>query len=787
MSTPLQYLLSAVLFMLPWPHFFFDSPPPPFPSLFPALLLPLDLQQQEINPDDLLKDKDDLDDHQDLQIEILREKKVVFYVNHPHTNERLRAYLIKRNVPYNEEEVEDYENPDMERRHLGDTAEDEEQDGKRRIERRHVVRWGKFWLNEPGSDYECSTEDLIELAPTEIPPTDKFGKYLSFVQTVGSPGFEYMKNDRVECRDMVGNWWPAVVKQKEQNYYFVQYMRPDMRQVIVSNMPRDLVGPDARQYLAEMCEQMGYGRLLAARDDRGPNVPAGTGRLLFEEEDSSSRCVADRAVQYDGNMLYFKHDPHAQRPNHEMDPEWIHKYSTRLRRINAEFDGQAPDERDEYWFWESIYELDWVRVRHPASNQYLPAKVLNIRKRSDMYQPFEFDQEKMKQLAINSFEEKEKQRSKYILTVQYADDTLLIRQEQISLYHLIHEDPKKIEFLLDWKRRWEFNRRYVYETALNSVGLRLHRMDPNHGHSLFRALSHQLFGTPENFLYLRHEVLKHISKHKKYYSNFVDVNFEYYIAHKKKGLDGNYFSMGDHLDIQAVCEIFDARVEIFSLRSPRPLDSIRFYQQMKDLPVLRLSYNAQDRYDSISHVDSPLPITITKELRQVPLGNLKSKEQVILRARQDEFNRIQQKTEVHELQREEITVVTYHGPIKFYDGQRSKYMLELLDAVGLTSQKHLIPPDSTDQGAKLDDTDEIAYRDPLNPNIVIVYPARPEVKQGINSMRIEGTKDLVDLALRIIRANAQVHDLRQERVGSRVIVKPGARRKQHVTDDAEYV
>ena len=44
--------------------------------------------------------------------------------------------------------------------------------------------------------------------------------------------------------------------------------------------------------------------------------------------------------------------------------------------------------------------------------------------------------------------------------------------------------------------------------------------------SLYHALSHQLFGTDDNHMYMRRVCLEHIEQNKSYFRNFVDVSFE---------------------------------------------------------------------------------------------------------------------------------------------------------------------------------------------------------------------------------------------------------------------
>jgi len=50
--------------------------------------------------------------------------------------------------------------------------------------------------------------------------------------------------------------------------------------------------------------------------------------------------------------------------------EWIHRYSTRLRKQL-----QLAKSDEELTGWPSLSEMDWVRVKHQAVNQYLPAQI----------------------------------------------------------------------------------------------------------------------------------------------------------------------------------------------------------------------------------------------------------------------------------------------------------------------------------------------------------------------------------------------------------------------------
>lgn len=559
----------------------------------------------------------------------LGERRVVVSAKHPSTQELLRAELIKKNVSPEE---------------VGDTVATQKWSGQGGFQ----VRWCRYWLKEPGSDSWLLPQDVKE-EDQEATPQTKFNFYLSFVQTVGRPGLVYQFNEHVDVRNDYGGWDDATIARIEQNYYYVRFAN--------KGNPR------------------------------------------------------------------------------EEKAEWIHRFSTRLRKKPKYLD---TDENDTpLSSWDSLAELDWIRVRHPNVNQMLPAHIIlkdngskeERKKFEDQGDKFPLERQKLviqyedpsllvQQETITraqlegysweAFKVGDQLKSKHPdtgvplaatvvakettpegekIVIQYSDATesrretilrnnletgtvprkhppeipknaktnpLDLKPEQIEEFVKMKlELPQqlcekkgdtKIEFYSEFQKRWRYNRSYIYSSALKTVGLTVNQMDPENGHSLFRALSHQLFGTPNNFLYLRLKTVEHMMAHKEYYSLFVDGGpgaFEYYIGHKKKGSTGEYYSVGDHLDIQAICELYDARVEIYSELSPSPLDTIRFYQQFSNLPLIRLSYRGNDQYDSISKAGQPLPLTKVIELRKMPLGNYMTTNNLILNARLELFNKLE--------------------------------------------------------------------------------------------------------------------------------------------------
>lgn len=50
----------------------------------------------------------------------------------------------------------------------------------------------------------------------------------------------------------------------------------------------------------------------------------------------------------------------------------VHKWCSFRRCLRLDTEGQAPSSDP----WDTFFELDWVRARHPTTNTYLPAKII---------------------------------------------------------------------------------------------------------------------------------------------------------------------------------------------------------------------------------------------------------------------------------------------------------------------------------------------------------------------------------------------------------------------------
>jgi hypothetical protein len=121
------------------------------------------------------------------------------------------------------------------------------------------------------------------------------------------------------------------------------------------------------------------------------------------------------------------------------------------------------------------------------------------------------------------------------------------------------DDARNHELILDYRdmaARRDYHDLYNYLRKFHERQLNIKFTPLTDSGSLFTALSHQLFGTPDNGEFVRQQCVQHMQKHGDYYRQFVDIDFEYYLSRKKTRL-----GWGDHLDLQAVAEMYDLQVK----------------------------------------------------------------------------------------------------------------------------------------------------------------------------------------------------------------------------------
>lgn len=151
-------------------------------------------------------------------------------------------------------------------------------------------------------------------------------------------------------------------------------------------------------------------------------------------------------------------------------------------------------------------------------------------------------------------------------------------------------------------KRMQYHEMYNYLRKFHDRGQNILFIPVDDDSSLFKAVSHQLFGSPDNADFLRSQCVEHMMAHADYFSQFVDVDFSYYISKKVNGQDG-LRAIGDHLDLQAVAELYDVNIEIYSPRSLTKMPSDSELLCCKDHHLYYCS-EEEDSSDYPSTIDS---------------------------------------------------------------------------------------------------------------------------------------------------------------------------------------
>ncbi|BFZ08965.1 hypothetical protein BsWGS_12004 [Bradybaena similaris] len=112
------------------------------------------------------------------------------------------------------------------------------------------------------------------------------------------------------------------------------------------------------------------------------------------------------------------------------------------------------------------------------------------------------------------------------------------------------------------------------------------------GACLFRAVADQVYGDQEMHGVVRKHCLDYMSKNADFYSQYVTEDFTMYINRKR--MDSCH---GNHLEIQAVTELFNRPVEVYQY-SLEPMNTFDTAYKT-DNPPIRLSYHGNVHYNSI--------------------------------------------------------------------------------------------------------------------------------------------------------------------------------------------
>lgn len=137
------------------------------------------------------------------------------------------------------------------------------------------------------------------------------------------------------------------------------------------------------------------------------------------------------------------------------------------------------------------------------------------------------------------------------------------------------------------------------------------------GNCLFRSFSDQLYGTPEHHALVRERCSKYIESERNYFEQFVTEPFDEFLARMQR--EGEW---GDDVEIEALSEIYDCRVEIYASYSH---SLMRTFHEACDATwpnPIRLQYEGAAHYNSLAPRGGLVPITKSMPGQSVAPGDI---------------------------------------------------------------------------------------------------------------------------------------------------------------------
>jgi len=115
------------------------------------------------------------------------------------------------------------------------------------------------------------------------------------------------------------------------------------------------------------------------------------------------------------------------------------------------------------------------------------------------------------------------------------------------------------------------------------------------GNCLFRSFSDQVYGSPEHHMLVRDRCSKYIANERNYFEQFVAEPFEEFLARMQQ--PGEW---GDDVEIQALSEIYDCRVEIYASYTHTLMRTFHEACDAKWPQPIRLQYVGRAHYNSLA-------------------------------------------------------------------------------------------------------------------------------------------------------------------------------------------
>jgi OTU domain-containing protein 5 len=123
------------------------------------------------------------------------------------------------------------------------------------------------------------------------------------------------------------------------------------------------------------------------------------------------------------------------------------------------------------------------------------------------------------------------------------------------------------------------------------------------GNCLFRSFSDQLYGTPEHHDLVRRMCAEYIASERNYFEQFVAEPFNQFLERIQR--DGEW---GDDVEIEALSEIYDCRVEIYDSYNHSLMRTFHEACQAQRPTPIRLQYQGRAHYNSVAPANGLVPI-----------------------------------------------------------------------------------------------------------------------------------------------------------------------------------
>eukprot|EP00929_Paragymnodinium_shiwhaense_P056782 TRINITY_DN28432_c0_g1_i1.p1 TRINITY_DN28432_c0_g1~~TRINITY_DN28432_c0_g1_i1.p1 ORF type:complete len:401 (-),score=71.56 TRINITY_DN28432_c0_g1_i1:108-1310(-) len=123
------------------------------------------------------------------------------------------------------------------------------------------------------------------------------------------------------------------------------------------------------------------------------------------------------------------------------------------------------------------------------------------------------------------------------------------------------------------------------------------------GNCLFRSFSDQLYGTPEHHALVRDRCSKYIALEEDYFRQFVAEPFDQYLSRIE-----TLGEWGDDVEIEALSEIYDCRVEIYASYGHRLLRTFHEACDAQRPHPIRLQYVGHSHYNSLAPPSGLVPV-----------------------------------------------------------------------------------------------------------------------------------------------------------------------------------